>query len=241
METCFELCSTFTRMEEGGYVDDPRDSGNWSSGHVGQGTLIGSNMGVGAPALLAWEGTGTRLIAEQMRHLSQDTYKAIARTKYWTPLGGAVLPAGVDLMSFDFGWNRGIATSLSIMIQCLAIDKHQAIRLQPAAIVQAILTISSSVILLHIAPTGLQILQKAMGVLADGVLGKETAEAFAERRDLRIMAIILALSTAQVRSYRQLTTFPVYGKGWLARTARRQAAALSAAHQAVVDEPTLVI
>ncbi len=82
METCFTSCSAFTRAEEGGYVADRRDSGNWSSGHVGQGMLVGSNMGVGAPALLAWIGSGAQLTAEKMRTLSLSTSEAIAQHNY---------------------------------------------------------------------------------------------------------------------------------------------------------------
>ena len=48
-----ETVRKFVVREEGGYSSDSRDGGNWSSGRVGVGTLIGSNMGVGAPALIA--------------------------------------------------------------------------------------------------------------------------------------------------------------------------------------------
>ena len=233
METCFASCTSFTRAEEGGYVADCRDSGNWTSGHVGEGRLIGSNMGVGAPALSAWMGAGVNVTAQEMRTLSLDTYGAIARCNYWAPLGCESFPAGIDLMSFDFGWNRGIATSLTMMIQCLGIAQPPTMRLEPEAIVQTIHTVSPEVLLKHIPTAGMEILQRALGVQVDGVAGVKTIGAFYLRQDLRMVAIILALSAAQVRSYRQLNNFPTYGRGWLARSARRQTAALSAAYQAI--------
>ena len=101
MEVCFESCLTFTRTEEGGYVDDARDSGNWSSGRVGQGRLIGSNMGVGAPALIAWMGPQAYVTAEQMKNLQPATYNAIASSRYWNPIGCGNVPAGFDLMLFE--------------------------------------------------------------------------------------------------------------------------------------------
>ncbi len=233
MESCFASCSRFTRTEEGGYVADYRDSGNWTSGHVGEGRLIGSNMGVGAPALSAWMGAGVSMTAADMRTLSLDTYGAIARRNYWAPLGCASFPAGIDLMSFDFGWNRGIWTSLAMMIQCLGIAQPSTMRLEPEAIVTAIHAISPDMLLKHVSTPGMKILQRALEVQVDGVAGTKTIGAFYLRQDLRMVAIILALSAAQVRSYRQLSNFQTYGRGWLARSARRQTAALSAAYEAI--------
>ena len=230
METCFTSCSAFTRAEEGGYVADSRDSGNWSSGHVGQRMLVGSNMGVGAPALLAWIGSGGQLTAEKMRTLSLNTSEAIARRNYWTPLGCGALPAGIDLMAFDFGWNRGIRTSLSVMIQCLDPSQHPTPATHPAAIAEALQVASMELMLRRISADRVKILQRALGVQVDGIAGQETVRAFGARPDLRAAATILALSTAQVASYRQLANFPTYGRGWLARSDRRQAAALVAAH-----------
>lgn len=233
METCFTSCSAFTRAEEGGYVADSRDSGNWSSGHVGQGTLIGSNMGVGAPALLAWIEGGGQLTAEKMRTLSLKTAEAIARHNYWTPLGCGALPAGIDLMAFDFGWNRGIGTSLSVMIECLELKPHRTSTTHPADIASAFQAASTGSMLRHISSDRVQILQRALGVQVDGVAGRETVGASGARPDLRGVAAILALSTAQVASYRQLRNFPTYGRGWLARWSRRQAAALFAAREEI--------
>ncbi len=111
--------TAFTRREEGPYTDDARDSGNWSTGITGHGRLIGSNMGVGAPALIAWLGPKVAVTAVTMRQLSITTYLAIATAKYWRPLSCDSLPEPVALMVFDFGWNCGISTSARILQEAL--------------------------------------------------------------------------------------------------------------------------
>jgi lysozyme family protein len=232
MESCFASCSAFTRTEEGGYVDDPRDSGNWTGGHVGQGVLVGSNMGVGAPALLAWMGPGARITTEQMRKLPLATYEAIARCKYWSPMGCGLLPAGLDLMVFDFGWNRGIRTSLDIVTRSLGVDQQQAGSRTSAGITTKTGGTPEQ-LLQGMTAANVRILQKALDLSADGIAGAQTVKGLEARQDLHLMAAILALSAAQVASYRQLANFPIYGTGWLARSARRQAAALAAARQSV--------
>lgn len=122
MDHEFEVCTAFTRLEEGGYVDDPRDSGNWTGGAVGVGLLIGSNMGVGAPALAVWL-QGTDVTAATMRTLPAAIYNAMARARYWTPMSCADMPAGVDLMLFDYGWNRGVGSSIRLLQQVLNVEE----------------------------------------------------------------------------------------------------------------------
>ena len=122
MDADFTACSIFTRVEEGGYVDDPRDTGNWTGGAVGAGALIGSNMGVGAPALAAWFKT-TAISVAVMRGLSLSIYGAIAKAHYWNPMACADMPPGIDLMLFDFGWNRGPGTSIHLLQGALGL--HQ--------------------------------------------------------------------------------------------------------------------
>lgn len=233
METSFAACLAFTQAEEGGYVTDRRDSGNWTGGRVGQGSLIGSNMGVGAPALTAWMGPGVQVTADQMRKLPLSTARAIARSQYWTPLGCETVSSGIDFMLFDFGWNRGITTSLNVLIRCLGMDRHWTEPLTPVTIDNALGQIPPEAMLQQVSTDGVRILQRLLGVVEDGMAGPETLRAFRMQPDLRAVAIILALSKAQVASYRLLVNFPLYGSGWLARSARRQAAAIALARRAL--------
>lgn len=185
----FDACTAFTRAEEGGYVDDPRDSGNWSDGLVGSGLLIGSNMGVGAPALVQWL-ADTDVTAETMRMLTPAIYGAIARANYWNPMSCADMLPGVDLMLFDFGWNRGIDASI-------------------------------------------RLIQRVVGVPDDGICGRATLHAAHSRNGT---ALIDALSAAQTDDYRNLENFGIYGRGWLARTDCRHAAALLQARTALFPQ-----
>ncbi|MGI4748127.1 MAG: glycoside hydrolase family 108 protein [Janthinobacterium lividum] len=122
MDADFVGCSAFTRVEEGGYVDDPRDTGNWTGGAVGSGVLVGSNMGVGAPVLAAWMKTSS-LTVDTMRRLSFPVYSAIAKAQYWNPMACDDMPHGIDLMLFDFGWNRGVGTSIRLLQRVLGVGQ----------------------------------------------------------------------------------------------------------------------
>lgn len=68
----------------------------------------------------------------------------------------------------------------------------------------------------------IHVLQHTLGVPADGLVGPVTIAA--ARRSGR--PLILALGRAQSDFYRGLVEFPTFGKGWIARTERRTAAAL---------------
>ena len=68
------------------------------------------------------------------------------------------------------------------------------------------------------------ILQEALGVEADGTVGPVTVAAAAAADP---SAVIAAMAAGQAMFYRGLKTFPVFGKGWLARVASRRAAALT--------------
>lgn len=175
----FVGCSAFTRVEEGGYVDDPRDTGNWTGGAVGSGVLVGSNMGVGAPALAAWMKTSSPTV-DAMRKLSFSVYSAIAKAEYWNPMACDDMPGGVDLMLFDFGWNRGAGTSI-------------------------------------------RLLQRVLGVGQDGICGPKTIRAAHRQAGVEL---VQELAAGQTASYRSLRNFNIYGRGWLARTGRRQTEAL---------------
>ena len=86
---------------EGGYNDDPNDSGNWSSGQVGVGTLDGTMYGVSAPVARENGYTGP------MRDLPLSLAQSIAKAKYWDPVHGDELPPSVATQIFDAAYNSG--------------------------------------------------------------------------------------------------------------------------------------
>ncbi len=223
----FTACIAFTQAEEGGYVSDPRDSGNWTGGQTGVGRLIGSNMGVGAAALERWFGTSTKVTAALMRALPLATYEAIALEEYWQPMHCPVLPTGLDLMVFDFGWNRGCMTSVNILLRSLCLAPSCLDDMDGVALAAALQAVPLPTWLRGIPFAGIMTLQAMLGLHVDGIAGPLTLAALLARPDLRIRLAILVLANAQVLSYRQLGNFGTYGAGWLARSSRRRISALA--------------
>ncbi len=223
----FAACTAFTQAEEGGYVSDPRDSGNWTSGQTGVGALIGSNMGVGAPALERWFGASTKVTAALMRALPLATYEAIALDEYWQPMHCPILPSGLDLMVFDFGWNRGCLTSVNIFLRSLCLQPSCLDAADGAALAAALVAVPLPIWLRGISLADVTTLQAMLGLHVDGIAGPLTLAALQNRPDLRIHLAVLVLASAQILSYRQLSNFATYGAGWLARSSRRRISALA--------------
>lgn len=74
------------RRIQAGYQDLYQDSGNWSSGKVGQGQLIGTNMSVAAPTLIAWRG---RMVSKaEMMALTKAEALQIYKLRYWDRIKG---------------------------------------------------------------------------------------------------------------------------------------------------------
>ncbi len=71
-----------------------------------------------------------------------------------------------------------------------------------------------------------QMLQAAVGQTDDGSVGPDTLAAASASNHAAVIAI---LGARQAAFYRSLPTFHVFGAGWLARTGRRQATALTMA------------
>ena len=186
MDANLDACASFTFAQEGGYSSVRGDAGNWSLGVVGRGVPIGSNLGVSAPALIAYlrrVQPHTVVTAAYMRALPRSVATAIMSVGYWNPLRGCDLPSGIDMMTFDFGYNAGTETSAALLQQCLGFA----------------------------------------GSDVDGSIGPATIAAAATADPA---AVINALAARQAAYYRALPQYPVFGKGWIARTGKRQSTAL---------------
>jgi lysozyme family protein len=97
----FAACLAFTLAEEGGYSDTPGDPG------------AATNMGIDTPTLSAW--LGRPATVEDVRSLPRATATLIYDRDYWLPINGDNLPAGVDLVVFDFGVTSGPSTSARVL------------------------------------------------------------------------------------------------------------------------------
>jgi lysozyme family protein len=80
-----------------------------------------------------------------------------------------------------------------------------------------------------------KVLQRVLGVTADGVLGPQTMHAV-ERSDPK--NVIVAICDERLRFLKRLRTWPVFGKGWGRRVAQVKATALAmAANAPLTQEP----
>lgn len=107
----FQACDAFTAPAEAGLSTDPRDPGNWTGGKVGQGTLIGTKYGIAAAAH-----PGVDIL-----NLTAAQAAQIRESEYWTPAGCEQLPAGVDLVVYDFAVNAGVRRSVEEMQAALGV------------------------------------------------------------------------------------------------------------------------
>jgi lysozyme family protein len=71
-----------------------------------------------------------------------------------------------------------------------------------------------------------KLLQEAIGVVADGIIGPRT---MARINEANVETLIDSFSEARRQFYRGLKTFPVFGKGWLSRTDSERLEALDMA------------
>ena len=231
----FDFCANFTKEEEGGYTCSPEDSGNWSSGLVGQGRLIGSNMGISAPTLISWLGRDDPDLVDRnvMRLLSDTTYRAIARTRYWRSLACDNISPFIAMMIFDFGWNVGIGTSARLLQSVLGL-RNDAVDGDLGPSTQKILrTPNWSVILDEMEQDLVRRLQSFCKTKEDGIGGPATISALTKQSELWPTAVALRLYQAQVEEYKRISNFKLYGKGWLLRTSKRLEAALRIKNQDV--------
>nr|WP_298796072.1 glycosyl hydrolase 108 family protein [uncultured Acetobacter sp.] len=90
---------------EGGYQCNRADDGNWSGGRVGRGNLAGTKYGISAGLMALVMGSVLSVNASVMQRLTAAQARGIATERFWQVMECSVLPAGVDIMLFDFGFN----------------------------------------------------------------------------------------------------------------------------------------
>lgn len=69
-----------------------------------------------------------------------------------------------------------------------------------------------------------KLLQSCLGCVADGVIGPRTMELI---KSTDVISLIAKFSDARREYYRSLKTFPIFGKGWLARVDKEESEALN--------------
>lgn len=87
------------------------DSGNWTGGKVGVGTLVGSKYGVAAPTLSAF--LGRTVTVNDMANLSAETAMVIAKKNYWDKMrGDEINDQEIAERIYDRGYNMGMAEAI---------------------------------------------------------------------------------------------------------------------------------
>lgn len=115
MTARFDICRAFTMREEGAYSTDRLDAGNWFN-H----SFVGCYAGVTAGALVRCYGPGFArgITADMMRNLPASRVYDVYLS-YWAGMGCELLPRGLDLMTFDFGYNSGERSAVILLQQTL--------------------------------------------------------------------------------------------------------------------------
>lgn len=105
MKATFDKVKPLLFAHEGGYTNHRGDPGNWSTGDVGRGRLVGTNFGIAAPTLIGWR--GGNVTAEDMKALTREEAIQIYKSQYWDTIKADHLPAGVDYCLYDYSVNSG--------------------------------------------------------------------------------------------------------------------------------------
>ena len=101
----FEDCLTRILKHEGGYVNDPLDSGGRT------------NLGV---TQKVWEEfVGHPVTEADMKALIPQKIAPMYKLKYWNPSYCEVLPKGLDYVVFDFAVNAGTGRSVKTLQQAI--------------------------------------------------------------------------------------------------------------------------
>jgi hypothetical protein len=109
----FDACVAVTLAYEGGFGDNPADPGG------------ATNFGITKRTLEAFLGHAVSI--DDVREMSSATAIEVYRANYWNHLRCGDLPAGVDLMVFDFGVNSGPATAARALQAIVGVTQDGAI------------------------------------------------------------------------------------------------------------------
>lgn len=94
---------------EGGYSGDSNDRGNWTSGEIGKGKLLGTKFGISAMSYPHLDIPG----------LTKDEAKAIYKKDFWDRVQGDELHAALAYQLFDAAVNHGTGTAIRLLQRAL--------------------------------------------------------------------------------------------------------------------------
>lgn len=109
----FDRCVTITLMHEGGFSEDPNDPGG------------ATNFGITKRTLEAYRGKVVSV--NDVRNLSSAEAREIYRANFWNLMRCGDLPAGLDLMVFDYGVNSGPSQAVKNLQALVGVNQDGAI------------------------------------------------------------------------------------------------------------------
>lgn len=95
---------------EGGYVNDPDDSGG------------PTNIGVTAATLGDWRKLGRPATLEEVKSVTRAEAEGIALARYWNAMRCDQLPSGVDIYAADFAFNSGPGNATPVLQSIVGTD-----------------------------------------------------------------------------------------------------------------------
>lgn len=99
----FQRCLAHVLIHEGGYSDHPSDPGG------------ATNLGITRVVLEEWRSRPTS--KQDVRDLTREEAATIYAARYWAPVRGDDLPAGIDLAVFDCAVNQGVGRAVRFLQQ----------------------------------------------------------------------------------------------------------------------------
>lgn len=103
--SAFDDAFALVIANEGGFGDDPADSGNWTGGVVGAGVCRGTKWGISAAAYPTLD----------IRNLTEQDAREIYLQRYWVPISGDQMARGLALLVFDAAVNNGVSRAVVLL------------------------------------------------------------------------------------------------------------------------------
>jgi len=94
---------------EGGYTDDPKDRGNWTSGLIGTGKLNGTKYGISAMSYPNVD----------IKSLTYGDARDIYKADYWDKQKIGTYPEELQFELFDMNVNMGWRNAVKVLQQAL--------------------------------------------------------------------------------------------------------------------------
>lgn len=90
---------------EGNFTNSPKDRGNWTTGKVGIGTLVGTKYGISAMSYASVD----------IKNLTLENAKVIYKRDFWQAIHCDELPETIRFDMFDMAVNSGISASIKTL------------------------------------------------------------------------------------------------------------------------------